>query len=700
MPMPTTGPVTEISLGTIANALYRRRKYILGPTAILTVLAAVAAVMLPSWYRGRTHVAADPLLPQDVVSGHHEARNVDPHEELHIQMRRMREVLLGRGPLETVIREFKLYPDQNGHVNERYIEEMKKRVVIKMEEDGELYIIFDGRTRQEAMDVTNRLAQILVQETSRVRDQQQTQTSNVLDAELDGLRKKLSTQEQKINQFKTAAGLSRPDQIDANLKLYQALQDQLQHKNTALADEEARRTALVQEVHDLEAQGAAKSESKEVQDLRLKVRQAQARYTEQHPERLALERQLRDLEHARGGGGGEASPTYLRYVQAKADLQARNQRIEAYHRELEGLETQVSAYQKRIESAPQQEGAIAELTRDYEATRAQYQDLLSKQHDAKLDYQLDRVSSSIIFRVVEPASLPVGAVAPHRARILLMGLLAGLGIGLVVAFVFEQNDTTIGSLEDLQAFTTIPAIAVIPNVEADTTIAKSGGKPGIALLANPRSVLSEQYRILGHRVRQQAERESGSVVMVTSAVGGEGKTTIAINLALALARTTEGRVLLVDADLRKPRVGQYLEIAAQRGFSHVLQRPEDDIQRYCWRLKELYVLPGAGSIPDPVEALSSERAKALFAGLRRQFQTIIVDAPPVLPIADASILSRLVDSIVYVVRARRSPRELIERGVEGLDASKVMGIALNDVDVQRTRYAAAYRYYEKCYLTQ
>src|SRR4029079_12751955 len=136
----------------------------------------------------------------------------------------------------------------------------------------------------------------------------------------------------------------------------------------------------------------------------------------------------------------------------------------------------------------------------------------------------------------------------------------GLGLGLVLAFVFEQSDTSIGTLEDLQAFTTIPALAVIPNMETDTTIAKTGGKPGIALLSNPRSILSEQYRILAHRVRDEAQRTGARVITVTSAVGGEGKTTLAINLAIALSRTCEGRVLLVDADLRKPRVAEYLEV--------------------------------------------------------------------------------------------------------------------------------------------
>jgi polysaccharide chain length determinant protein (PEP-CTERM system associated) len=697
--MPTTGPVTEISLSAVAETLRRRRRHILAPTAALTALAALVAIALPSLYRARAHVAADPLLPQEFVSVRNDAPRIDPHEENHLLLRRMREILLNPDALTEVATQFKLYPALNGHVADKHLEAMRKRIALESAADGDLYVSFEGRTRHEAMDVANRLAQKLVEQTSAVRDQQARQTSKVLETELDGLRQKLTEQEQRINQYKAQAGLARPDQMETNLKLYQSLQEQLQHKGAALADEEAQRTALAQEVRDLERQGAAKSESKELQELRFRVKQAQGRYTDQHPERLALERELRELESSRSSGSaGEASATYLRYVQAKSDLQAKTQRIAAYHNELDAVAAQLTSYQHRIESAPQHEGAIAALMRDYETTRTQYQEMLSKQHEAQLGYQLDRVASSIVFRIVEAATLPLDPASPHRARILLLGLVGGLGLGLALAFVFEQSDTSITTLDDLQAFTTIPALAVIPRMETDHTIEKTGGKPGIALLANPRSILAEQYRILADRVREQANKGRAAVVVIASAVGGEGKSTMAINLALGLSRTTDGKVLLVDGDLRKPRIAQYLDIAPTRGFGHVLQRPEDDVQRYTWRLKDLYVLPGAGSVPDPVGALSSDRAAALFVALRRQFQTIVVDAPPVLPLADTPILARLADAVVFVVRAQRTPRELIERGVEGLDASKLVGIVLNDVDVQRSRYAAAYQYYEKCYL--
>jgi capsular exopolysaccharide synthesis family protein len=697
--MPTTGPTTEVSLNAIVEIVKRRRWQIVVPAAALAFLAIVLALVWTPTFRARALVAADPMVPQDFMQAKREIRNVDPQEQGRSLLRRMREILFARVVLESLIHEHYLYPESDGHVGQRYLDAMKLRLKADVDPEGNLYVEFDGKTAQEAMNVTNRLAQMLVEQTSAVRDQQAGQASKVVDADLDSLRGKLSEQEQRINQYKVQAGLARPDQMEANLKLFEALQGQVEHSSSALADEDAKNTAIVQEVRDLERQGVAKSESTEIQELRLRVKQAQSRYTEHHPERIALERQLGDLESAQGSVG-EASPLYLRYIALKAALLAGEQRSASYRGGLKSLQGQLASYQSRIEAAPQHERAMAGLNRDYETTRTQYQELLSKQQEAKLGYQLDRVSGSVIFRIVEPASLPVSPVSPHRARIVVLGLLAGLATGLGLAFLSEHTDSTVSSLEELQAFTSIPSLVVIPSMNTDRTFQKVGSKPGIGLLTNPRSILSEQYRILADRIRFQSNKTDSTVVVLTSSIGGEGKTTTAINLALALSRSMEGRVLLVDADLRKPRIAQYLDLVVSRGFGHLLQRPDEDVNRYAWRLKDLFVLPGAGSVPDPVGALSSDRTAALFKAMRREFQMIIVDAPPILPIADAPILARLADHVVLVVRAGLTPRPLIERAVESLDGVKLMGIALNDVDVLRSPYAAAYQYYEKCYLAQ
>jgi capsular exopolysaccharide synthesis family protein len=199
------------------------------------------------------------------------------------------------------------------------------------------------------------------------------------------------------------------------------------------------------------------------------------------------------------------------------------------------------------------------------------------------------------------------------------------------------------------------------------------------------------------RVQQQCESAGLKTIMITSAAGGEGKSITAINLAVALEAATLSRVLLIDADMRKPHIGEYLNIQApsDQGFHNLLTHGGEKPEPYITRFKNLYVIPGGELQGNPVAALSSPKLRKLFEALKQQFDYIIVDTPPVLPIADTHILAGLADKVLLVVRARRTPRELFQHAVEGFDAADLMGVVLNDVDYQRSRYAYAYEYYKK-----
>jgi receptor protein-tyrosine kinase len=160
----------------------------------------------------------------------------------------------------------------------------------------------------------------------------------------------------------------------------------------------------------------------------------------------------------------------------------------------------------------------------------------------------------------------------------------------------------------------------------------------------------------------------------------------------------QGKVLIVDADMRKPRLNEYIGmlVPAGRGFHDLLRNPEDALERYVQKAKgDVYFIPGVVPSSNAVAALSSPRVRALFDRLRQEFALIIIDAPPTLPIADSHILSGLSDKVVFVVRARQTPRELFRHAVESFDASNMLGAVLNDVDYQRSRYAYAYEYYKK-----
>jgi capsular exopolysaccharide synthesis family protein len=275
-----------------------------------------------------------------------------------------------------------------------------------------------------------------------------------------------------------------------------------------------------------------------------------------------------------------------------------------------------------------------------------------------------------------------------------MGLIAGLGLGLALAFVLEQNDTTFGNVDDFQAFTTLPVAGIVPNIQY---LRKKRKAKVVVTIDDPDSIAAEQYRMLAMKIQQQCLTSRAKSIMITSAAGGEGKSLTALNVAAALSATSEGRVLLIDADMRKPRVGEYLnlEVPADKGFHNLLAHGESRVENYLDKVGDLYVIPGGVASANPIPVLSSPKPRALFDQLKKDFTFIVVDAPPVLPIADSHILAGITDKVLFVVRARQTPRELFQHAIETFDSANLLGAVLNDVDYQRTRYAYAYEYYKK-----
>jgi len=205
-------------------------------------------------------------------------------------------------------------------------------------------------------------------------------------------------------------------------------------------------------------------------------------------------------------------------------------------------------------------------------------------------------------------------------------------------------------------------------------------------------------------MRLQA-RNGGSchTVAITSSAGGEGKTVTAINLAVALAGMPDRKVLLIDADLRRPRIHEFLGQMARsgKGFADLLSDCGSvEPECYIRKIGNLYLIPGTTRCTNPTDLLASQRVHEVLQKLRMRFQFIILDTPPIVPIADSIILSGLADDVFLVVRAGKTPRELFQYAVESLNSDNIRGVVLNDVDLQHSRYAHAYRYYRKNYGAQ
>ncbi|HMY74176.1 MAG TPA: polysaccharide biosynthesis tyrosine autokinase, partial [Blastocatellia bacterium] len=212
-------------------------------------------------------------------------------------------------------------------------------------------------------------------------------------------------------------------------------------------------------------------------------------------------------------------------------------------------------------------------------------------------------------------------------------------------------------------------------------IAKSRLHPRLVLLTQPHAPECEQYRTLRTQLFHAAEKKSLQIVTITSTLAGEGKTSTAINLALAIAQSKEKRVLIIDGDLRRPNVAAYLGARVKTGLGEILTGDGEALDSiFTLEGLELYVLPVSREAANPTELLSSERFSEMLAELRRYFDFILIDSPPVMPFADTRLLANHSDALVLVVRAGLAPYETVEKAIEALPAAKMLGVVLNGAE--------------------
>lgn len=205
--------------------------------------------------------------------------------------------------------------------------------------------------------------------------------------------------------------------------------------------------------------------------------------------------------------------------------------------------------------------------------------------------------------------------------------------------------------------------------------------PRLILLTEPQTPECEQYRTLRTQIFHAAEKKTTQVIAITSALAGEGKTSTVLNLALAIAQSQEKRVLVIDGDLRRPNVSAYLGVKRRLGLGDVLNGDSETLDAIFGVADlELYVLPVTREALNPTELLSRERFSDMIANLREYFDFILIDSPPVLPFADARLLSNHADAVLLVVRAGLASYDTVEKAIGMLPANRILGVVLNGAD--------------------
>jgi capsular exopolysaccharide synthesis family protein len=296
--------------------------------------------------------------------------------------------------------------------------------------------------------------------------------------------------------------------------------------------------------------------------------------------------------------------------------------------------------------------------------------------------------------VVNGAVIPKSPTSPKPVRNGLLGLLVGLIIGVGLAFLVERLDDGINSRETAERATDgLPVVGLIPMVDAWRT----KGSHHLALVEDPTSNVSEAYRTLRTAIQFLSIDEPKRVIGITSSVPGEGKTTAVANLAVSFARAGQ-RVIVVSCDLRRPRIHEFFGVGNDTGLTSVLigQTPLSEAIRAVDGEPRLRIMPSGPVPPNPAEILSLDRVRELIDVLAENTDVLLLDCPPVLPVTDALLLSRLVDGMLVLASAKSTSRRDLHRTVELLRQvqAPVLGTVLNRVPVDGGyAYGYGYGYY-------
>lgn len=328
-----------------------------------------------------------------------------------------------------------------------------------------------------------------------------------------------------------------------------------------------------------------------------------------------------------------------------------------------------------VDADPQRAADIANATGDALAAAAdQFTTLLRD------------TGTEIEAKSVTPATTPTVPTSPNPQRNLLLGAFAGLLVGIGIAFVRHTLDTKVREEADIRPFSKEPMLGALPMDKAKTD--------QVTIDRDPHSGYAEAIRRLRTNLMFVDVTTAKHSFIVTSAMPGEGKTTTTVNLAMAMA-TTGGKVLLIDGDLRNPSVARTLGIEGGAGLTTVLlgQAGVDDVVQR-WRDTSLHVLTAGAIPPNPSELLGSEPMRELFDKLAHEFDFILIDSPPVVPVVDAVLLDRLTGGTLMVVASHKTKKRDLASAVKQLDTvgAKLVGFALNFVPVSESD-ARRYGYY-------
>ncbi len=551
-----------------------------------------------------------------------------------------------------------------------------------------------------AANVVNTLMETYVEDNRKARFESTMQASDWLQKQLVDLQMKVETSQEKLVRYQKEHEILG---MDEKQNITTAKLDELNKELTVAESERMDKEALSHLVEsgdpdaiassagdiDVTAQapaGLLESLRAKQAELKLQVADLSTQFGPAYPKLAQLNSQLKEID--------SQIMAEMKKIQAKV----RGQYMTALRRENmlhDALEKQKQEANKLNESAIE----YNLLKRDAETYRALYEGILERLKEAGVSAGL----KSNNFRIVDSARPPTYPIEPNIPRNLGFALILGMASGVGLAFLLDGLDNTIRTTEQAQNISGLASLGMIPLGSKSAregpnakrlVIASSKEAVELVTQVRPQSQMAESYRALRTSLLLSNLGSPPKVIMVTSALPQEGKTTTSINTAVVLAQKGV-RVLLIDADLRRPSIHKTLGMGPRSGLSNVLTGSTDMEQAITRTtiLPNLFVLPAGTPPPNPAELLASANMRDVLAKLCDQYDHIVLDTPPALSVTDAVVLSPRADAVILVIRSGKTTKQALRRARDILAQvnAKVVGVLLNAVDLSSPDY---YYYYE------
>ncbi len=560
-------------------------------------------------------------------------------------------------------------------------------------------IIYRHSDPELAQKIANTLADVFKNYNLALATEGSNTAENILAREIARLQSQVKQDQEILWNFAKAKDLPLTTEGAGNLegtKLAtlsgQLLQAQNDRKRLQAQLEAAKNETDVFSVPDVNASSRVEKLRDRISTLREQREALLVTYTKEWPAVKKIDAQIKGLE---------------------AELEkAPSEIITSLQRKYEAAVTQENLLRRSYE---EQKATTTEQTRNQIDLMAMKQELeTNKQYLATLtqrqrELDISNSNGANEVSIATYSRLPKTPVGPPRLRNIIIAFLLSLAGGIGLAFLLDFLDDTVKSIEDVDRYIHLPALALIPSSRDRRLPGAIGRAPAppsnttaLALINDARSPITESYRHLRTSLLLSSAGKPPKTILITSSQPAEGKTTTGINTAFMLAQTG-AKVLMIDCDLRRPRLHTQFELPNTKGLTTWLsgEKNLDGLIQTCEKEPNLKVLTSGPVPPNPAELLGSEEMRRLLNILSEQYAHIVIDSPPAISFTDASILSTMVDGVILVVHGGRSSRAVVRRAKQQLldVGAHVFGVVLNNVKMESHDDYYYSRYYSNYYST-